>query len=104
VSTSVARFRERGIVETHADPDDGRRTLVRATSSYVRTASLRGTKSADNAIAAALDGADPRTVRDVIAALESLADQLMPAARAQIERMSRTPPRRRTHPTTQENT
>ena len=66
---------------------------MRATSSYVRTASRRGTSSADDAIAAALDGADPSTVRDVIAALESLADQLMPAAREQIERMSRKPPR-----------
>jgi DNA-binding MarR family transcriptional regulator len=51
VSTSVARFRERGIVEANADPSDGRRTLVHATPSYVRTASRRGTASADDAIA-----------------------------------------------------
>jgi DNA-binding MarR family transcriptional regulator len=37
VSASVARFRERGTVETAADPDDRRRTLVRLHDEYQNT-------------------------------------------------------------------
>src|SRR5690348_9614919 len=55
VSSAVARFREQDIVVTHADPNDGRRTLVRATPSYVRRAARRGSVSADDAIATVLD-------------------------------------------------
>jgi DNA-binding MarR family transcriptional regulator len=80
VSTTVAQLRERGIVETVADPNDGRRTLVRATRAYVRAASRRKTSSADDAIAAALEGASAATVRQVVAELESLADRLVPNA------------------------
>ena len=76
VSTSVARFRDRGIVETYADPNDGRRTLVRATRAYMRTASRRATSSADEAVTAALEGASAATKRKVLAALELLADEL----------------------------
>jgi DNA-binding MarR family transcriptional regulator len=84
VSTSVARLRGRGIVETFADPDDGRRTLVRANPSYVRAARRRGTNPADDAIAAALEGANPATVRKVVAALELLADHLIPNAKPEV--------------------
>jgi DNA-binding MarR family transcriptional regulator len=76
VSASVARFRDRGIVETFADPNDGRRTLVRATWSYVRAAGRRRSSSADDAIAAALEGTSAATKRKVLAALELLADEL----------------------------
>jgi DNA-binding MarR family transcriptional regulator len=78
VSTSVGRFRERGMVETYADANDGRRTLVRAKPSYVRSADRRRTSSADNAIAAALEGASAATVRKLIADLESIAERLTP--------------------------
>jgi DNA-binding MarR family transcriptional regulator len=87
VSTSVARFRERGVVDTKTDPSDGRRTLVRATPSSVRAAGRRGADSADEAIAGALENPDPASVREVIAALESIAEQLMPNVRAQIARL-----------------
>jgi DNA-binding transcriptional ArsR family regulator len=86
VSTSVARFRERGIVETSADPSDGRRTLVRAKRSYVRSAGRRGSASADDAIRAALGDAADVAV-DVIGMLESLADRLMPDAHGEMPRI-----------------
>jgi DNA-binding MarR family transcriptional regulator len=81
VSSAVARFRERGIVETRADEHDARRTIVRAKSSYVRAARRRGTSSADQAITEALGAADPTAARDVIEALERVARLLSPDAR-----------------------
>src|SRR5262245_53233081 len=73
VSSAVARFRERGIVETAADPQDGRRTIVRAKAAYLRSASRRRTRSADAAIADALGDAEPGVVREVVDALERVA-------------------------------
>jgi DNA-binding transcriptional ArsR family regulator len=85
VSNAVARFRERGIVDTHADPADGRRTLVRAEAGYVRSARRRAPGPADPAIAAALASAGPKVVRDVVAALELLAEHLVPRDRIEEE-------------------
>jgi hypothetical protein len=44
----------------------------------VRSAGRRRTSSADNAIAAALEGASAATVRKLIADLESIAERLTP--------------------------
>ena len=60
VSSAVARFKQRGMVETWADPNDGRRTLVHAKPSYVRRAGRRRTDTVDRAIVAAVRDADPR--------------------------------------------
>jgi DNA-binding MarR family transcriptional regulator len=84
VSTCVARFKERGMVETRPDLNDGRRTLVHATSSYVRQARRRKTSAIDRAIADALGDADPEVVADVVAALETLAEHLIPDARDRV--------------------
>jgi DNA-binding MarR family transcriptional regulator len=69
VSTSVARLRDRGAVETAGDPRDGRRTLVRLTESIPARAARRGAAPIDAALAdeAGLD--DPA---EVVAALETL--------------------------------
>ena len=69
VSTSVARLRERGAVETAADPRDGRRTLVRLTQSIPARAARRGAGSIDAVIAVAAGLDDPA---EVVAALEKL--------------------------------
>ena len=54
VSESVARLRDQGIVETSADPADGRRTLVRVTAAHPRTVAAKGSAPVDAALAAAL--------------------------------------------------
>src|ERR1700684_2416486 len=46
VSESVARLRDQGIVETSADPSDGRRTLVRVSAGHPRTVAAKGMASA----------------------------------------------------------
>jgi DNA-binding MarR family transcriptional regulator len=69
VSTSVARLRARGAVETAGDPADGRRTLVRLTESIPTRAAQRGAVSIDGAIAAEAGLDDPA---EVVAALETL--------------------------------
>ncbi|HSD02939.1 MAG TPA: MarR family winged helix-turn-helix transcriptional regulator [Gaiellales bacterium] len=69
VSTSVARLRDRGAVETAGDPTDGRRTLVRLTESIPARAARRGAASVDAALAKEAGLDDPA---EVIAALESL--------------------------------
>jgi DNA-binding MarR family transcriptional regulator len=69
VSTSVARLRERGAVETAADPRDGRRTLVRLTKSIPARGARRGAVSIDAVIAEEAGLDDPA---EVVAALETL--------------------------------
>ena len=54
VSESVARLREQGIVETAADPADGRRTLVRVSAQHPRTVAAKGSAPVDAALAEAL--------------------------------------------------
>jgi DNA-binding MarR family transcriptional regulator len=69
VSTSVARLRDRGAVETAGDPRDGRRTLVRLTESIPARAARRGGVPIDAALAEEAGLDDPA---DVVAALEVL--------------------------------
>src|SRR5215813_328313 len=85
VSSAVARFRERGMVETRADEHDGRRTIVRAEAAYVRSARRRGTSSANRAIADALGDDGPAAARDVVDALERVAGRLLPDDRNRIQ-------------------
>lgn len=73
VSESVARLRDQGMVETSADPGDGRRTLVRVSAQHSRTVVAKGSVSADAALAAALGepegGADVTQIIDVLSAI-----------------------------------
>jgi MarR family 2-MHQ and catechol resistance regulon transcriptional repressor len=58
VSTSVARFVERGWVTTAPDPNDGRKTIAQVTDAVRRQGNRRRARVADDALATAL----PRTV------------------------------------------
>ncbi len=78
VSMAVARLREAGSVVTAPDPADRRRSLVRkAGEESERVAEVRAA-SIEGALTAALGG--PEHVREVTAALETLARHLMPGS------------------------
>jgi DNA-binding MarR family transcriptional regulator len=84
VSESVARLRDQGIVETSADPADGRRTLVRVTAEHPRTVAAKGSVPVDAALAAALG--HPADAGEIIATLAALAERLRPASPGPIRR------------------
>jgi transposase len=76
VSSSVARFREDGLVVTETDPADRRRTLVRPAPG-VPEKGRRNAESmtVDGALAEAL-GVEAAEVADLVATLDSLARRL----------------------------
>ncbi len=76
VSVAVADLREKGILETKADPDDGRRTMVRVCAETPGRVARAGAVSADDALAAALDEHDSAPLATIVKQLESLAKQL----------------------------
>ncbi|MEV4560349.1 helix-turn-helix domain-containing protein [Kitasatospora sp. NPDC049285] len=76
VSTSVARLRERGLLDAAPDPSDGRRTLL-STSELARThIRTRAAGPAEPVIARAVP--DPAQARRVTELLEELAALLLP--------------------------
>jgi DNA-binding MarR family transcriptional regulator len=84
VSESVARLRDQGIVETSADPADGRRTLVRVTAEHPRTVAAKGSVPVDVALAAALgNSAD---TGEIVGMLAALAERLRPESPGPIRR------------------
>jgi DNA-binding MarR family transcriptional regulator len=80
VSASVAQLRDLGVLETSADPSDGRRTLVRLAPGMRRRATRRASAPVDAALGAALDGPDAAELAEIVAALELLAGRFMPWA------------------------
>jgi DNA-binding MarR family transcriptional regulator len=77
VSESVARLRGQGILQTSADPADGRRTLVRVSDQHPRTVAAKGSVPVDAALAAALGEPDGgATVTEIIGTLNALAARL----------------------------
>ncbi|MEV4550662.1 MarR family transcriptional regulator [Nonomuraea wenchangensis] len=73
VSASVARMRERGVLETRPDPADGRRTQVRVADRTVHALFRRATSPVDEVVGAALrDPADTARAVALLAELESL--------------------------------
>jgi DNA-binding transcriptional ArsR family regulator len=87
VSESVARLRGQGIVETSADPADGRRTLVRVSAQHPRTVAAKGSVPVDAALAAALgEPAGGAAVTEIIGALSALAARLAPETPGPIRR------------------
>jgi DNA-binding MarR family transcriptional regulator len=84
VSSSVARLRDLGAVETEPDPADGRSTLVRVVPSVVKRAAKRSAVPVDAVLAVVMADRDPSEVREVIDALEMLSKRLTPKARARI--------------------
>ena len=87
VSESVARLRSRGILETSADPADGRRTLVRVSAGHPRTVAAKGSAPVDGALAAALGEPDGGpAVAEIVATLNALAERLRPESPGPIQR------------------
>jgi len=87
VSESVARLRSQGILETSADPADGRRTLVRVSAEHPRTVAARGSAPVDGALAAALGEPDGGpAVTEIVATLSALAERLRPESPGPIRR------------------
>lgn len=94
VSTSVARLRDIGLLQTSVDPADGRRTLVRLTeAARERARRASGTmRSIDDPLAAALGDGAPASIGQVTAALEMLAERLIPGTLSHVRDPS--PPER----------
>ena len=79
VSMTVARLRDIGVVQTEPDPADRRRTLVAPTAKLAqRGQEGAGGVSIQDALAGALAKADQNDLAEVIAALDLLADKLLP--------------------------
>jgi DNA-binding MarR family transcriptional regulator len=72
----VAKLRDNDVVETVADPADGRRTLVRPTASALQRARSRPSSEIDIALAAAIGSTDPAQLKRVKQALDTLAELL----------------------------
>jgi DNA-binding MarR family transcriptional regulator len=79
VSESIARLREQGVVETSADPADGRRTLVRLAPGHPATVARAAAAGVSQALARALGDPDPGTLAQITATLTTLARRLQPA-------------------------
>ena len=87
VSESVARLRGQGIVQTSADPADGRRTLVRVSAQHPRAVAAKGSVPVDAALAAALgEPTGGAAVTQIIATLSTLAARLAPETPGPIKR------------------
>jgi DNA-binding MarR family transcriptional regulator len=80
VSTSVARLREQGVLETSVDAVDGRRTLVSVGESFRERLATRPPVPVDAALAAELASPDRADLAQVIDALEAVAERLLPQA------------------------
>lgn len=78
VSVSVARLRRERLVETEADPADGRRTRVRVTWRALGAISSRAARRIDDTISRAAGG--PDGARRAHALLDELAALLLPPA------------------------
>jgi DNA-binding MarR family transcriptional regulator len=85
VSAAVAKFRDLGVFITDADPNDRRRTLVRAAPDMAARAAQRGSTPVDETIALALGDVERDALSEVITALEMLAARLMPSERAWVQ-------------------
>ncbi|MFE7565280.1 MarR family winged helix-turn-helix transcriptional regulator [Kitasatospora sp. NPDC057500] len=76
VSVSVARLRERGLLEAAADPRDGRRTLLTVSDWARRTIREHVARPAEPVIAKAVP--EPERARRVAELLDELAGLLLP--------------------------
>lgn len=80
VSASVARLRDRGVLETSVDAGDGRRTLVRLAGGFGDRIAARAAVPIEGALAAQLASSDPQDLVQVIDALDALAERIIPRA------------------------
>lgn len=77
-SESVARLREKGMVETTPDPADGRKTLVRLSSKHMRDVAKKGAVSVDAELADALGERNPAKLKSILSSLTDLSERLRP--------------------------
>jgi DNA-binding MarR family transcriptional regulator len=75
ISDSVARLRERGLIETPPDTADRRRTRVRLSEPARQAVLARAGRSADEVIARAVE--DQERAARVVALLDELAELLL---------------------------
>ncbi|NUW31974.1 MarR family transcriptional regulator [Nonomuraea sp. SMC257] len=80
VSGAVARLREAGAVVTEPDARDRRRTVIRHAPQISERVAAARSAPVEDALAAALGGADAGAVAEVTALLEALAARLGPDA------------------------
>lgn len=78
VSASVARFRERGAVETRVHPEDRRRTLVRLHPQFTRGMDDRAAAPVDSVLARSLGLTDADAAR-LVRGLEAVAPTVLDA-------------------------
>lgn len=78
VSESVAKLADCGILQTSVDPDDKRRTLVRASKHHLRNVAQQGGASVDAAVIEALGSISPDRTQEVLAALMMLSGRFQP--------------------------
>jgi DNA-binding MarR family transcriptional regulator len=78
VSMSVKRLRKYGVLETYADPEDGRRTLVRAVEEFVAARAGQTMPSITEPLAEAIGPATTEELEQIDSALELLAQKLIP--------------------------
>ncbi|WP_328484158.1 MarR family winged helix-turn-helix transcriptional regulator [Streptomyces sp. NBC_00377] len=108
VSTAVARLEQAGSVDTEPDPADRRRRLVHPTATpSARVAEVRAA-TIDDTLASLLTGPNgitphPDTIREVIQALDLLAQRLTPSVAARARDVDAaaehtTPKQHRGHP------
>jgi DNA-binding MarR family transcriptional regulator len=90
VSASVARLRELGALETSVDASDGRRTLAKLAPAMRKRFATRAAVPVDGPLAAALGSAEPEELEHVKAALQELAQRLIPLALDRVQAMSGT--------------
>lgn len=76
VSSSVAKFRDRGWIKTSPDPRDGRKTLAEVTETVKLEGDRRRARGARDALDVVLAGAEPAERRQLAGALERL-DELL---------------------------
>ena len=74
VSASVSRLRRQGLIETAADPADGRRTRVRVAGEALSAISRRAARRIDDTISRAVP--DPADAQHVLGLLDELARRL----------------------------
>jgi DNA-binding MarR family transcriptional regulator len=77
-SESIARLRDKGIVETAPDPADGRKTLVRLSRRHARNIATKGAVSVDDVLAAALGEQDSVKLKSILTTLGELSERLRP--------------------------
>lgn len=75
VSASVSRLRRHGLIETAADPADGRRTRVHVTGEAVTAIGRRAARGIEGALGAAAGG--PEGARRALDLLDELAALLL---------------------------